>query len=77
MTRPHPTRAGRPRRRLSLEALESRELLAVSFQFDYRFDTSSSSAEKVEAIRNYEADGQADDAGELATEEDLARNACS
>ena len=42
---------------------------------DYRFDTSSASAEKVEAIRGYEnADGQADDAEELATEEELARN---
>jgi ribose 5-phosphate isomerase B len=42
----------------------------------HRFDPSSASAAKVDAIRGYEAAGQADRAAELAVEEDLARAAC-
>jgi ribose 5-phosphate isomerase B len=42
----------------------------------YRFDPSSSSAAKVDAIRSYEAAGQADSVAEIATEEDMARAAC-
>jgi ribose 5-phosphate isomerase B len=42
----------------------------------YRFDPSSSSAAKVDAIRSYEAAGQADSVAEIATEEDMARGAC-
>lgn len=42
----------------------------------YRFDPSSASAAKVDAIRGYEAAGQADQAAELAVEEDLAKAAC-
>src|SRR3954452_14663689 len=42
----------------------------------YRFDPSSSSAAKVDAIRRYEAAGQADSVAEIATEEDMARAAC-
>ena len=42
---------------------------------DYEFDTSSASAEKVEAIRGYEsALGQADDVTELAAEEEIAHH---
>ena len=41
---------------------------------DYRFDPSSSSAPKVDAIRGYESlSGQADDIAELAVEEELAQ----
>ncbi|HET9871434.1 MAG TPA: ribose-5-phosphate isomerase [Propionibacteriaceae bacterium] len=41
---------------------------------DYHFDTSSSSADKVEAIRGYErVVGQADDVAELEAEEAIAR----
>jgi ribose 5-phosphate isomerase B len=43
---------------------------------DYRFDPTSASAAKVDAIRGYEAAGQADSAAELALEEDLARAQC-
>ena len=40
----------------------------------YHFDTTSSSAAKVDAIRSYEAPtGQADDANELVTEESIAQ----
>jgi ribose 5-phosphate isomerase B len=42
----------------------------------YRFDPSSSSAAKVDAIRSYEAAGQADSVAEIATEEDMARASC-
>jgi ribose 5-phosphate isomerase B len=42
----------------------------------YRFDPSSSSAAKVDAIRSYESAGQADSVAEIATEEDMARAAC-
>lgn len=42
---------------------------------DYEFDTSSSSAAKVDAIRGYESSlGQADDVTELTAEEELARS---
>src|SRR3954469_14165719 len=41
-----------------------------------RFDPSSSSAAKVDAIRSYESAGQADSVAEIATEEDMARAAC-
>lgn len=45
---------------------------------DYHFDTSSASAAKVDAIREYEGEvGQADHAGELAAEEHLASTASS
>jgi ribose 5-phosphate isomerase B len=44
---------------------------------DYRFDTSSASAAKVEAIRGYETGaGQADDIAELTLEEELAHQVC-
>ncbi len=43
---------------------------------DYRFDPASASAAKVDAIRGYEAAGQADSAAEIALEEDLARARC-
>lgn len=43
---------------------------------EYRFDPDSASAAKVDAIRGYEAGGQADSAAELALEEDLARARC-
>src|SRR3954466_14849902 len=43
----------------------------------YRFDPSSSSAAKVDAIRSYESAGQADSVAEIATEEDMARAACA
>lgn len=42
----------------------------------YRFDPRSASAAKVDAIRGYEAAGQADSASELVLEEDLARTRC-
>ena len=43
----------------------------------YRFDPSSPSATKVDAIRGYESGtGQADSAAELTIEEDIARAAC-
>ncbi len=43
----------------------------------YRFDPTSASAAKVDAIRGYEAStGQADSASELALEEDMARSVC-
>ncbi|MGY1624897.1 ribose-5-phosphate isomerase [Geodermatophilus sp. SYSU D00965] len=42
----------------------------------YRFDPTSASAAKVDAIRGYEATGQADSASELAVEEDMARSTC-
>jgi ribose 5-phosphate isomerase B len=42
----------------------------------YRFDPRSASAAKVDAIRGYEAAGQADSASELTLEEDLARTRC-
>ena len=42
---------------------------------DYHFDTTSSSAAKVDAIRGYEAPvGQADDVNELAAEEAIAQD---
>jgi len=42
----------------------------------YRFDPNSASAAKVDAIRGYEAAGQADSATEIALEEDMARARC-
>ncbi len=42
----------------------------------YRFDPDSASAAKVDAIRGYEATGQADSAAEIALEEDMARARC-
>jgi ribose 5-phosphate isomerase B len=43
----------------------------------YRFDPQSASASKVDAIRGYEGGtGRADDAAEIALEEDMARTAC-
>lgn len=40
----------------------------------YRFDTSSASAEKVDAIRSYEGVGAADQAENLASDEEFARS---
>lgn len=42
----------------------------------YRFDPSSASARKVDAIRGYEHITDADSAAQLMTEEDIARTAC-
>ncbi len=44
---------------------------------DYRFDPTSASAAKVDAIRFYESDdGRADQADSLASDEDYARTVC-
>ena len=54
--------------------LELARMLARDW-LDYRFDPASASASKVDAISAYET-GAADAAGELATEEDMARAVC-
>ena len=54
--------------------LELARMLARDW-LDYRFDPTSASASKVDAISAYET-GAADAAGELATEEDMAKAVC-
>ena len=54
--------------------LELARMLARDW-LDHRFDPTSASASKVDAISSYET-GAADAAGELATEEDMARAVC-
>lgn len=54
--------------------LELARMLARDW-LGYRFDPTSASASKVDAISAYET-GAADAAGELATEEDMARAVC-